>query len=94
MLTNGLFAVRFQKKEVVMPIYEFRCQRCHHIFELLALKREEMVEVKCPKCGSFEIERVMSRIGFTADRSEKPRIINRECLSGTCSTIEVPGPEK
>lgn len=77
-----------------MPIYEFRCQRCHNIFELLALKKDDSVEVKCPKCGSLEIERVMSRISFTADRSERTKITNRKCLSGTCSTLEVPGPEK
>lgn len=77
-----------------MPIYEFRCQDCHNIFEILALKKGDSVEVKCPKCGSFEIERVMSKISFTADRSERTKITSRECLSGTCSTLEVPGPEK
>lgn len=77
-----------------MPIYEFRCQHCHNIFELLALKKDDSVEVKCPNCGSFEIERVMSKISFTADRSERTKITNRECPSGTCSTLEVPGPEK
>ncbi len=77
-----------------MPIYEFRCHKCNHIFELMTLNKDETFELKCPNCGSFEIDRVMSRISFVADRSAKPRIVNRQCPSGTCSTLEVPGPEK
>jgi putative FmdB family regulatory protein len=31
-----------------MPIYEFICQECKNIFELLAIKEGDLVEVKCP----------------------------------------------
>jgi putative FmdB family regulatory protein len=44
-----------------MPIYEFRCLGCGHVFELLKLKKEdEGLEMKCPKCGSHESEKVLS----------------------------------
>jgi len=35
-----------------MPIYEFICQECKNIFELLAIKEGDLVEIKCPTCDS------------------------------------------
>ncbi|HDD44519.1 MAG TPA: zinc ribbon domain-containing protein [Candidatus Desulfofervidus auxilii] len=78
-----------------MPIYEFRCLRCGEIFELLKIKTEDdMVEMKCPECGSSKIERVLSKIGMVKDKSGGPTAQFRQCSSGTCGTLSVPGPEK
>ena len=43
-----------------MPIYEFRCESCDKTFEHLAMTSGEVVEIKCPSCGSDELTRVMS----------------------------------
>ena len=78
-----------------MPIYEFRCLRCGHIFELLRLKKESKeVEMKCPECGSEKVERVLSRVGLVRSRSGDATRTIKECGSGTCTTIEVPGPKR
>jgi putative FmdB family regulatory protein len=40
-----------------MPIYEFRCLGCGHVFEFLKLKKEtDGREMKCSKCNS-EVEK-------------------------------------
>jgi putative FmdB family regulatory protein len=79
-----------------MPIYEFICERCRNNFELLAIKKDDTVEIKCPNCGSENIERVMSKINISSSISDStknnhPRVENRACSSGTCSTITLPG---
>jgi putative FmdB family regulatory protein len=81
-----------------MPIYEFRCLKCNDVFELLLVKSEDQVEMKCPHCGAQDFERVLSTtsyaMGFTKGESRSPTVQSRECASGTCSTIDFPGHTK
>jgi putative FmdB family regulatory protein len=81
-----------------MPIYEFRCLGCGHVFELLKLKKEsdknEEIKMKCPKCGHSNVERVLSKVGSVRSRSGGAVRTVKECGGGTCTTIEVPGPKK
>ncbi|HDD35472.1 MAG TPA: zinc ribbon domain-containing protein [Candidatus Desulfofervidus auxilii] len=78
-----------------MPIYEFRCLRCGEVFELLKLKtQDERLEMKCPECGSSNIERVLSKIGMVREKGRSTTTHVRQCSSGTCGTLTVPGPEK
>lgn len=76
-----------------MPIYEFRCLKCGKVFELLKLKKEdESIRMKCPTCGSPEIERVLSTVNVgTSVRGSKTKTTVKSCSSGSCGTIEVPG---
>ncbi len=41
-----------------MPIYEYHCKKCGFEFEMFVLTSEE--KVKCPKCGSEIIEKLIS----------------------------------
>ncbi len=78
-----------------MPIYEFRCLRCGHVFELLKLKKESKeVGMKCPECGHKKVERVLSRVGMVRSRSGGVTRTVKECGGSTCATIEVPGHKK
>ncbi len=78
-----------------MPIYEFRCSRCNDCFEVLVLAREETLETRCPKCGSEEFERVLSRAcvigGSSGDAAESPTRRTRSCSAGSCTTWDLPG---
>ena len=78
-----------------MPILEFRCLKCDEVFEILKMGQEDEVEMKCPKCGSENLERVLSTtsytMGFSKGESRRPTVRSRECASGTCSTIDLPG---
>jgi len=41
-----------------MPIYEYECKKCGESFEQLVFGGEEFV--RCPRCGSRNIDRLMS----------------------------------
>jgi putative FmdB family regulatory protein len=80
----------------LMPIYEFKCLGCGHVFELLKLKKEdEGTEMKCPKCSSPEVERVLSSVSvITASGGKKSKQTVKSCGSGSCTSFEIPGPKK
>ncbi|HEY6106547.1 MAG TPA: zinc ribbon domain-containing protein [Anaeromyxobacteraceae bacterium] len=44
-----------------MPIHEYSCSQCDRTFEELIIRRSDEGEVKCPKCGSRRVGRLMSR---------------------------------
>ena len=82
-----------------MPIYEFRCISCSHCFELLSVRQDDNLEMKCPKCENEEVERVLSCVSYvmgnraSAD-SSKTKVTSKSCSGGTCSTIDIPGPSR
>lgn len=41
-----------------MPLYEYKCQKCGHVFELLQ-KANELPQVKCVKCGN-PVKKILS----------------------------------
>ena len=43
-----------------MPIYEFRCKSCGHVFEELLIRSTDKDELECPKCGTPKIDQLMS----------------------------------
>jgi putative FmdB family regulatory protein len=78
-----------------MPIYEFRCLGCGHVFEILKLKKEsEGLEMKCPKCGSPEAEKVLSTINVAKAVGGQARSTAKSCGSGSCTSFEIPGPKR
>ena len=78
-----------------MPIYEFRCLKCNEVFEILKVKAEDELEMCCPHCRSEDFERVLSTttyaVGFSPGESRRPTVESRQCASGTCSTVNLPG---
>ena len=46
-----------------MPIYEFQCETCQHLFEYLCFSQREADELKCPNCQGKEITQLMSMFG-------------------------------
>jgi putative FmdB family regulatory protein len=45
-----------------MPIYEYRCLACRKVSEFLLLNLNAPFSPVCPRCGSTEMERVLSRV--------------------------------
>jgi putative FmdB family regulatory protein len=87
----------FIPRVTIMPIYEFRCDHCQHVFELLAVQSDDLVSVVCPACQSPEISRVLSRVNIGSSSGggkALPEVSERSCASGTCSTIDIPGPSR
>ena len=78
-----------------MPIYEFRCLKCSHVFELLNLKKETKgVKMKCPKCKSPNVERILSSVSIGRSGGKKSTHTTKSCSSGSCTSFEVPGPSR
>ncbi len=46
-----------------MPLYEYRCKNCGTVFEVLQLSIREEEKVQCPRCGSEEVEKLVSACG-------------------------------
>jgi putative FmdB family regulatory protein len=81
-----------------MPIYEFRCLACSHVFELLSLASDDTRELKCPQCQATEAERVLSRVShvMTTGLSSpaKSSVTSKSCSGGSCTAIDIPGPSR
>ena len=79
-----------------MPIYEFKCLSCGKVFELLTLKKDDGKSgMKCPKCNSLEVERILSSINvITSSGGKKSKQTVKSCGSGSCASFEIPGPKR
>jgi len=81
-----------------MPIYEYKCLKCHEYFELLVMSQDEELELRCPKCGSENFERIISTTNFamtgSSDGRKKVDVKTRTCSTGSCTTYTVPGPTR
>lgn len=55
-----------------MPIYEYDCQGCHRRVSLLVRSFAAAGDQRCPRCGSAELLRLMSR--FATLKSEDARL--------------------
>jgi putative FmdB family regulatory protein len=42
-----------------VPLYEYQCKACKHIFEKIQKFSDPLV-TKCPKCGKEEVEQMLS----------------------------------
>ncbi|MFO7989331.1 MAG: zinc ribbon domain-containing protein [Desulfotignum sp.] len=83
-----------------MPIYEFKCSKCDHFFEVIVMGSGKDETVVCPECQSAEFERVVSTANFAMGGSSGPNAAKgvttqeRNCSSGSCTTYTVPGETK
>jgi putative FmdB family regulatory protein len=46
-----------------MPIYEYRCEICGEKFEKFVRSSSAQMELKCPSCGSEQVEKAFSVFG-------------------------------
>ena len=79
-----------------MPIFEFKCSDCEEFFEILFMSGDNEKEIKCPKCSSYAVERVVSATNYAmgagaASKQQKVSAQTRNCSSGSCTTYTVPG---
>ncbi len=82
-----------------MPIHEFKCLNCDYTFELLIMSKDEMESVRCPKCQSPDVARLMSAgniISKGAKRVSQSHsgVEHHKCKCGTCATVTLPGYER
>lgn len=70
-----------------MPLYRYKCNQCGKEFtELTAIEKENLV--KCKKCGSQKIEKLLPR--FFSGRTGKRTLAGTggcsTCSASTCRT--------
>ncbi len=46
-----------------MPIYEYQCKACGQNHEAIQKMSDEPL-TQCPKCGKFELQKIISAAGF------------------------------
>ena len=68
-----------------MPIYEFACQKCRKEFEELLFNTSETV--RCPKCRSTRVKRLLSATAIKSSGKFKSTAKAKGCsgCSGSCS---------
>ncbi len=43
-----------------MPIFEYQCQKCSHRFEIIQGSFSRREEIRCPRCGFDQVQRLVS----------------------------------
>jgi putative FmdB family regulatory protein len=57
-------------RKVIMPVYEFRCEKCKKRFtHTMAISEYEKKKFKCPKCKSTKVRQQIT--GFQTITSKK-----------------------
>ena len=54
-----------------MPLYEYECQKCGKLTEILQSRAEADEEVKCPECGSRHLTPGRDKIVTFSEISEQ-----------------------
>jgi putative FmdB family regulatory protein len=65
-----------------MPIYEYRCESCEHIFEVLTTSGSSLETVQCAKCGSDKVSKILSAGSFR--RGSGPSLANAAAPPSGC----------
>ena len=64
--------INVYKKFKAMPIYEYSCLHCNGRFQKLVMGFSNPATVNCPRCGSQEVRKAVSR--FAVMQSEEARL--------------------
>ena len=68
-----------------MPIYSYVCKDCGHKFDLLVGVISEKPKLKCEKCSSKNIERLLGSFNVGSS-GNKTGFSGNSCPTGTCPT--------
>ncbi|MBM3662939.1 MAG: zinc ribbon domain-containing protein [Actinobacteria bacterium] len=75
-----------------MPLYEFKCRDCGHVFDA-QLGFDEDPPAECPACGSAEIRKVFSPVGISFRGSGFYKNDSRSSSSSSSSSSTLSGTE-
>ena len=72
-----------------MPLFEYRCTKCEHVFEELQ-SASDTTKPTCPKCGSKKTERILSTFSPSVKGPAGSACDTGSCSSGACPTGTCP----
>jgi len=52
-----------------MPLYDYRCEDCNHVFE--AMHGIDEPPPTCPNCGSKWVKKIITMVSFKVDHGER-----------------------
>ncbi len=59
-----------------MPLFEFRCEKCHAVTEVLCQGAgSENRAVNCAECGSLAMYKVISKVSFKVAKAQSGTIV-------------------
>lgn len=64
-----------------MPIYEYACRACNHEFEELLFNTK--ATVKCPKCESKKVKRLLSKTAIKTSEGFRSTASGGGCKCGS-----------
>jgi putative FmdB family regulatory protein len=67
-----------------MPVYTYVCKDCGEKFDLLMGITSEKPKLKCKRCNSKNVERVLSAFSIGGSKDESSS--GSTCPTGTCPT--------
>jgi len=71
-----------------MPLHRYKCNKCGEEFTRL-VRTQDKDEIKCDKCGSMEVEKLLPRIsvgrGKTGEGSSSRISSCSTCLAKNCA---------
>ena len=60
-----------------MPLYEFECTACAHVFERVMKVNEDMGSLACPACGVLNPKKIIGRTCFHSRERFQERLGRR-----------------
>lgn len=69
-----------------MPFYDLKCRKCNEEFNIMAkMSEREQNLIKCPKCGSNELDPIFSNVNIVRSRKpDAPVCPNIDRCGGCC----------
>ena len=69
-----------------MPFYDLKCKSCSEEFNIMArMSERENKLIKCPNCGSTELEAVFSNVNIVQSRKSEAACPNAHICGAHCS---------
>ncbi len=71
-----------------MPYYDLKCSKCNYEFNKKAAMADRSEnKIKCPECGSNELEAVFKNINIIQSRKNSPPACPNMDKCGSCCEI-------
>ncbi len=68
-----------------MAVYEYRCQDCDSLYDILHLGKEKQEDIVCPQCRSTKYKKLLSVFNSSSNSSSSVNSAQMpSCAGGAC----------
>ncbi|MBN1880675.1 MAG: zinc ribbon domain-containing protein [Deltaproteobacteria bacterium] len=65
-----------------MPLYEYKCRKCGHVFDVIHKISEDARDVPCPVCGTKDPVKQMSAVSSVTGTGTSGTVSGGSCGPG------------